>query len=502
MSDTAAQASRLEDELRDILHVAPPSTNLDFFVSSLTEVNPFHSTAELGEWLAGLNEKLYFDVERRPLAELENWAFDDWSGDLQHASGRFFSIRGLDVSTNGGPVAHWSQPIIHQPEIGVLGIVTKKIDGVLYLLLQAKAEPGNINTFQLSPTVQATRSNYMQVHGGARTRYIEYFLDPSRARVLLDQMQSEQGARFYQKRNRNIVVRIGDDEDIEVGEHFRWFTLAQVKRLARRDNTVNMDTRSVISMICYDPEHKSSLAAVDAGRLRECLGGSPLVHENLVEPSVRGMVSAHGNSASMLDDARLLQRLTAEKFGCDLDARLIPLNEVKQWRRGPDDISHVDGRYFSVIGVHVRAGDREVTTWDQPIVRQVDTGIVGCILADHDGVLHCLVQMKMESGNMDVLEIAPTVQCITDSYAYGDRPEYLDRFLDPPAGTVVLDTLQSEEGGRFYREENRNVILYDEAPASPDLPPRYMWCTVRQLKELLKYNNYLNVESRSLLSLL
>ena len=42
-------------------------------------------------------------------------------------------------------------------------------------LLQAKAEPGNINKIQISPTVQATKSNYTRVHGGKEIPYLRYF---------------------------------------------------------------------------------------------------------------------------------------------------------------------------------------------------------------------------------------------------------------------------------------------------------------------------------------
>ena len=86
--------------------------------------------------------------------------------------------------------------------------------------MQAKAEPGNINTYQLSPTVQATRSNYLQLHGGKRTLYLEFFIDHSKTEVLIDQLQSEQGARFYRKRNRNIIIRIPDDYELKLNEEF------------------------------------------------------------------------------------------------------------------------------------------------------------------------------------------------------------------------------------------------------------------------------------------
>ena len=87
--------------------------------------------------------------------------------------------------------------------------------------MQAKIEPGNINAVQLSPTLQATKSNYTQVHKGNLPNYLEYFLDDrTDVTVLLDQLQSEQGARFFKKRNRNIIIEV--TSDIEVKEDFCW----------------------------------------------------------------------------------------------------------------------------------------------------------------------------------------------------------------------------------------------------------------------------------------
>ena len=40
--------------------------------------------------------------------------------------------------------------------------------------MQFKAEPGNINNYQLSPTVQSTKSNFTKKHKG-KSLYIEYF---------------------------------------------------------------------------------------------------------------------------------------------------------------------------------------------------------------------------------------------------------------------------------------------------------------------------------------
>ena len=141
----------------------------------------------------------------------------------------------------------FEQPIVNQPEIGVLGILAKRFDGVLHFLLQAKMEPGNIDLVQLSPTVQATRSNYTRVHGGKRPRYLDFFLQRGVNRVLVDQLQSEQGLFFLRKRNRNIIVETR--EDVPLHDDFHWLTLGQIKRLMQEPHTVNMDTRTVIAAV-------------------------------------------------------------------------------------------------------------------------------------------------------------------------------------------------------------------------------------------------------------
>lgn len=497
------KVSELTKNLESILHFAGQSNNIDFFISSLTEFNPFNTTEEVREWLRQMNEIEFFSVEKVPLSELKDWEFSDTTGDLQHNSGGFFSIAGLEVRTNIGPVKHWTQPIIVQPEIGVLGIITKKIDGILYLLMQAKPEPGNINTFQLSPTVQATRSNYSQLHGGKATHYLDYFLEEDSVEILVDQLQSEQGGRFYRKRNRNTIVRVADDHDIELLPNFRWVTLGQLKRLMLADNTVNMDTRSVVSSIEYDAEQKSSLEPVDENALLECLNSHEIVSGPVSRQDVKLMVSAHGNTEAAITFNELLRRISKEKFRYDLQTKQISLRDLVDWRQDNHRIYHEQNKYFSVIGVRVKAANREVQRWDQPIIEQVDPGIVAFIGCELKGVLHLLVQLKMESGNMDLLELAPTVQCITGSY----ENEFLPLFVNHVDGTLpahsVFDVFQSEEGGRFFKEANRNIfIIEDSSFVDKVSDSRYLWMTIKQLKQFLCFNNFLNVEARSVLALI
>ena len=148
---------------------------LDFLVSALSKEGMFMSTTDILGWMREQNEAVTSKIAQIPLSEMKKWSYVD--GHICHESGKFFSIDGIRIQTNYRSVPEWDQPIINQPEIGFLGFIVKKFKGVLHFLLQAKIEPGNLNVVQLSPTLQATRSNYMRVHGGASPNYLEYFTD-------------------------------------------------------------------------------------------------------------------------------------------------------------------------------------------------------------------------------------------------------------------------------------------------------------------------------------
>ena len=157
--------------------------------SLLTEDNPFNSTAEIRKWIQRRNKEVIVEVKKIPFSELKMWHSEP-DGSIHHDSNRFFSIVGIDVQTDYGNIHNWRQPIINQPEIGYLGILTKVIDGVLYFLMQAKIEPGNVNCVQISPTLQATKSNYSRVHEGKSPNYLEYFINARSENIILDQLQS------------------------------------------------------------------------------------------------------------------------------------------------------------------------------------------------------------------------------------------------------------------------------------------------------------------------
>lgn len=459
--------------------------HIDFLKSSLAIEGCFHSLEEFFLWFNGRKQEVRQNIQKIPFSELINWCFEKNSDNLVHSSGKFFSIEGIHVHTNWGVKTNWSQPIINQPEVGYLGIITKKINGTLHFLMQAKIEPGNINGVQLSPTLQATRSNYTKVHGGNPPAYLEYFRQKGNKRVLIDQLQSEQGARFIKKRNRNIIIEV--EEDLEVFEDFFWLTLGQIKQLLLHDNVINMDTRTVISCIPY-------------GSYNEQVFNFYRTINNLESFESGLLLSAIEKNNHLYEIEEIISWLTNLKSIYFLEVEKIPLKNVEGWHKNEVEIYQEDQLFFKVIAVRAEIQNREVTTWTQPLVESAQEGIIAFITKKFGNIIHFLVQAKLEAGNLDIIELAPTVQCLTGNYKKVPSPPFLDYVLTAKEKQIKYDTFQSEEGGRFYREQNRNMIIEVDDSFDLAIPENYIWMTLNQMNTFIKFNNYFNIQARSLLA--
>ena len=458
------------------------SKESSFLRSCLAEANHFHPLETFQAWLKAFETTESFRADRIPFDQLRGWSFGPETGDLGHESGKFFSIQGLDVQTGPEPARAWQQPIINQPEIGILGIIARKFDGVYHFLMQAKAEPGNVYPHQLSPTLQATKSNYTQVHKGKLPLYLDYFIDRSKANVLVDRLQSEQGSRFFRKRNRNMIVEV--HEDLPIYDHFIWLTLHDIKQLLKIDNLVNMDARSVLACISLANPHKPY---VDFDEPLSPFGQSLL--NSLMRLECAG------------DDIdQVLSWFTEGKARHDAAASYKPLNQLQHWIRTETDIHHESGDFFTVVAVDVETGAREVAAWTQPLVAHPHIGVIGWLVKEVDGVAQFLVQAKLEPGNHDVIEMAPTVSCSSPKRGSTDPVNYpfLEYFLDTKSEQVKFSAIQSEEGGRFYQVQNRYMIV--TADDVPDVPRDFKWMSLGQIVELTRHPHYFNVEARSLLA--
>jgi oxidase EvaA len=455
------------------------SRSTGFLASSLTLSSA--ETPDPDSFLENRAASSSYNVEEVPLDALPNWRIDDR---LSHASGRFFAVEGLSVRTDFGPTAEWCQPIIVQPEIGILGIIVKRINGVHHFLMQAKMEPGNSELVQYAATVQATPSNYQRVHGGRATPYLEYFREHSERRIVFDQLLSEHASWYLHKRNRNMIVEIPEDEPIPVADDFAWLTLGQLRHQLERGNRVNMNARTVLSGISY--------AAQD----------DPDSYGDIRDEFRRQVVESHGAGRHNDDVSAAMTWLIDQKAKFNLDVRRIGLGEMDEWVRGTDSIRHREDRYFRIVGLSVSATSREVGTWSQPMLEPKSGNVVALICQRRSGMLQFLVQAMVQPGLTDRLELAATVQLTPGTQSGPEDLPPLAEYLNAPESWVRLKAVQSEDGGRFLHADTTHVVINVPEDHTIDAPDNYRWMTLGSLNRLIRSGHYVNVEARSLIACL
>ena len=211
------------------------------------------SLSELEAWFLQQQKQCSMCITDIPLIECQGWYFDETSGWIQHHSGEFFVVQGVRVSLtdNREVKGGWDQPIVTQVGFdgGILGLLRKRLDGIPHYLIEAKAEPGNPDKVQISPTLQATFSNLKQAHGGSKPRFSKFFEFPDdyTCEVLFSQWMSEDGGRLHLKRNKGMLVELPESENIVIPDNFRWVSLYQLKALIKQNSWVNPHIRGIIS---------------------------------------------------------------------------------------------------------------------------------------------------------------------------------------------------------------------------------------------------------------
>ena len=143
--------------------------------------NIVHNKEDIKQWIKERKKCVSIKCKKIPINKTKGWQYDS-EGNLNHSSGKFFSIVGVRVGSNANREIGskgWDQPIVKEFNYkgGLLGLVRTKIDDLPHYLVQARFEPGNYGLIQLGPTLQATFSNFNQEHGGRKPYYSEFFND-------------------------------------------------------------------------------------------------------------------------------------------------------------------------------------------------------------------------------------------------------------------------------------------------------------------------------------
>ena len=408
------------------------------------------------KWIKNQRKKHLLIIKKKDLVNLNNWIFN--KKEIFHKSKKFFKIVGLKIQSNFYKKKDWDQPIIVQNEIGILGII-KNIKNNKYLL-QAKAEPGNINKIQISPTVQATKSNYSRIHGGKSVPYLSYF----RGKNKYFSIQAEQPFRYFNKKNSNIITNIS--KKIMLDENFRWFSKNEINFLLSKKNLINMDTLSVFSSF-----------------IKKKKSDSPL------------------NSNEKINKWK--KSLNKKYY---LKSKIINLNLINNWNLSKKKIFHQSKNYFSVIGVNVKTNKREVIDWDQPIIKGSKMAFVGYLTKRFKNTTHYLCRYILKPGSK-----VSTYTCSVNTSKFKGysknndltnfQKKLISKYFINSRKKIIYDNILSDEGGRFYHSQIRYMACNIDKDDNIRLPESYIWLSQNQIIDLITEQK-IEIEARLLFGII
>ncbi len=392
-------------------------------------------------------------VKIKRLNDLENWNYGKKL--IFHSSLRFFKIIGIEVKSNFGG-KNWDQPIIVQNEQGILGILKNK--KTKKYLLQAKVEPGNKNKLQLSPTVQATKSNYQRIHKGKKTPYLDFFKD-NKVKFI---SQSEQGYRYLFKFNKNSIVVI--EKKIKVLKNFFWLSKEDLKYLIKRKSVLNMDTVSVFSSF---------------------------IRKNTTDLPLKKM---HEINNWIRQNDKIFK----------LKIKVKPLANLINWKVTPENITHKNNKHFSVIGINTLCNKREITKWDQPIIKGKRIAFAGYLIKEFNKTEHYLCKYNKKPG-LKKSTLSCTVNTSDlDNFKTNnnlnsfEKKMIKDIFLNKKNKyKKIYDNILSDEGGRFFNCDIKYKALKLSNKKKVKIPSNYFWISQNQMIEMIKRKK-VDIEARLL----
>jgi len=411
--------------------------------------------SSVNKWLNSQRKYQSIKVSRKSIASLKSWKLNN--KELYHVSKKFFKIIGIKIKTNFYN-RNWDQPIIYQKEIGILGII-KNLNSNKYLL-QAKLEPGNINKIQISPSVQATKSNYSKVHGGKSIPYLSFF----KKKQNFFSLQSEQAFRYFNKLNSNIFVFT--KKKIKIEKSFRWFSKKEITSLLNKKNLINMDTLSVFS--CFIKKNKIDF---------------PL-----------------NNKKNILNWSLNLNK----KYY--LKTKIINIKSLKDWSISSKAFSHYKNKFFSVIGVNIKTNHREIKHWEQPIIKGSKLSFVGFLVKEFNKTNHFLCRFVLKPGST-----TNTYSCTVNTSNLSElkrnnsltnfQKKILFRYFLNRSKKKIYDNILSDEGGRFYHAQIKYTAYKLKVNENIKLPMNYIWLSYNQMIDLIKKRK-IDIEARLLFGIL
>ncbi len=179
----------------------------------------------------------------------------------------------------------------------------------------------------------------------------------------------------------------------------------------------------------------------------------------------------------------------------ELKIKQINLKKIDKWKINIDKIYHNSKKFFKIVGIEVKSNFFK-KNWDQPIIIQNEIGILGII--KNNKTQKYLLQAKVEPGNINKLQLAPSVQATESNFKGihgGKKVPYINFFLKLRNKKIYH---QSEQGFRYLNKFNSNILFITNRIIKKK--PNFFWFSKNEIKKLINMKNIINMDTLSIFS--
>ena len=290
-------------------------------------------------------------------------------------------------------------------------------------------------------------SNQNKVHGGSAPKYLELFQNLDKKEILFNAQLPEQGNRYWRKFNNNIVIL---KDYFEEDENYFWMTLGQVYEFKKFDNSINSCLRSVLSLITEDVKDKKITTKLSS--------------------KIRNF-----NDRAEIDNS-----------------------VIEFYSKKDDELSFKSNNdRFHIKGISISIQDREVNSWDQPIIYDpyIKEYIILSIVNKKERKY--LLKEYYEPGYENGFNYGPTA--ISKSDISDNSLKEIERLFDKNANLKFIQSIEmSEEGGRFLHCKVKHSFYELKTDVSLKFPDNYQLFNMDEINSINK-NKLLSMEARSLI---
>ena len=209
---------------------------------------PINSFKDIKKWLLHNDKKYFLTTKIIALSALKDWKV--LKSKIFHKNNNFFSIIGLNISSNSREVKKWFQPIIKGKKMSLAGFLMKDFQNTRHYLCRYILKPGS-NKSTISCTVNTSDiRNYKKLNtlSEFQKKIIKKYFINNKSNFIYNNILSEEGGRFYHSQINYKAICLNQKKIIKKPNSYIWISQNQMIELISK-RKIDIEARLLFGII-------------------------------------------------------------------------------------------------------------------------------------------------------------------------------------------------------------------------------------------------------------